>query len=169
MTQVFLSLGSNISRTQNIRAGLNQLETCFGELRLSPVYESEPVGFEGDCFYNLVVEIDCSVSLSELTACLKKIEDDNGRQRGGPKFSARSLDIDILTFGDVVGTYQGIELPRAELYFNGFVLLPMAKLAPMSVDAKTGKSYQSLWGSYREKIEKKQKLWRVDFVWKASI
>jgi len=167
MTQVFLSLGSNISRTQNIIAGLNQLETYFGELRLSPVYESEPVGFEGDCFFNLVVEIQCSLSLSELTVCLKKIEDDNGRQRGGPRFSARSLDIDILTFGDVVGVCQGIELPRAELYYNGFVLLPMAKLAPAVVDIKTGKSYQSLWESHREEIQKKQKLWQVDFVWKV--
>jgi len=167
MTQVFLSLGSNMSRTQNINAGLNQLEAYFGELKLSPVYESEPVGFEGDCFFNLVVEIQCRLSLSELASCLKKIEDDNGRQRGGPRFSARSLDIDILTFGDAVGVYQGIELPRAELYYNGFVLLPMAELAPNVVDAKTRKSYQSLWNSHREEIEKQQKLWQVDFVWKA--
>ena len=163
MTEIFLSLGSNIQRRENISAALNRLEQQFGSLRTSPVYESEPIGFEGENFYNLIVSLESSLALRDISRCLKKIEDDHGRNRNSPKFSARTMDIDIVLYGEQCGMHDGIELPRPELYYNAFVLLPIAELAPQSVDPKTGKTFQELWVQLKENSESPQKLWQVDF------
>lgn len=166
---VFLSLGSNINRVDNIKSCLQSLLHSFGEVSCSPVYESEPVGFEGGFFYNLTVKIITDLSLDALTQTLKNIEDENGRVRGGEKFSSRTLDIDILTYGDLCGIFGGIELPRPELFFNGFVLLPMAELAPNDLEPKTKQSFASLWLEKKSTILSKQKLWQVDFEWPIDI
>lgn len=162
MTQVFLSLGSNIDRERHIRAGLDALAAQFGELQISRVFESVAVGFEGDNFYNLVVGIQTDLPVGQLALCLRGIEDANGRLRSGPKFSARTLDIDILTYGDLSGTVDGVKLPRAEIEKNAFVLQPLAELAPDIVHPLTGKTFARMWAEYDKT---KQKLWPVDFSW----
>jgi len=166
MNTVFLSLGSNIDRTKNITAALDSLGRLFGELRISSVYESESVGFSGDCFFNLVVGVKTELSLQELSIEVKKIEDQNGRLRTGPRFSSRTLDIDIITYGSLLGEFTGIELPRPELYYNAFVLWPMAELVPDIIDGKTGKTYKGLWEIMTQ--ENSQKIWRVDFSWAGN-
>lgn len=159
-TQVYLSLGSNIDREHNIRSGLDALEAAFGELEISPVYESEAVGFDGDAFYNLVVGLKTSLSVGELTAILKGMEKDHGRVRGEKKFSSRTLDIDILTHGDSVGIIDGVQLPRDEILKHAFVLLPLVDLAPEGIHPETGDTYQTI-------LDKanfdSQKLWVVEF------
>lgn len=164
MTQVFLGLGSNLEREQHIQAGLDALADAFGELQLSPVYESESVGFAGSHFYNLVVALHTDLSLAQLSECLKKIEDANGRLRTGPKFSPRTLDIDILTYGDLVGVEAGIELPRAEILANAFVLQPLAELAPQALHPVLNKTYVELWTAYDKTA---QSLWVIDFSWRG--
>ena len=153
MTQVFLGLGSNLEREKNIRAGLLALKDVFGDLTLSQVYESESVGFKGSNFYNLVVSLQTDLTIAELSNRLKKIEDENGRVRTGPKYSPRTLDIDILTYGDFVGVEAGVDLPRAEIIENAFVLLPLAELAPNELHPRLKKSYDP----------NAQLLWRIDF------
>ncbi len=166
---VFLSLGSNIDRNRNIQRCLEQLQETFGRVECPPVYESEPVGFKGEYFYNLTVKIETGLNLKELTTSLKTIEDENGRERGGERFSSRTLDIDILTFDDLCGVYDGIELPRPELFFNAFVLLPMADLAANTIEVKSNLSYAQLWFERKSNILSKQKLWQVEFEWPAGI
>ncbi|MFT5719629.1 MAG: 2-amino-4-hydroxy-6-hydroxymethyldihydropteridine diphosphokinase [Oleiphilaceae bacterium] len=163
MNTVLLSLGSNIDRTKNITAALDSLNELCGRLSISSVYESEPVGFTGDCFFNLIVKIETDLSLQILTEQLKRIEDENGRMRTGPRFSSRTIDIDIVTYGSLLGSNFGIELPRPELYYNAFVLWPVAELLPNTVDTKTGQSYDDLWRVMAG--NSKQKLWKVDFIW----
>jgi len=160
MTQVFLGLGSNLDREKHIRAGLASLKNSFGDLILSSVYESESVGFKGSNFYNLVVSLQTRLSIAQLSDALKKIEDDHGRIRTGPKYSPRTLDIDILTYGDFVGVDSGIELPRAEIIENAFVLLPLSEIAPSKLHPHLKKSYGELWAAYDKSM---QKLWVVDF------
>ncbi|PCJ33844.1 MAG: 2-amino-4-hydroxy-6-hydroxymethyldihydropteridine diphosphokinase [Moraxellaceae bacterium] len=161
MARVYLSLGSNIDRDRHISAGLDALADLFGALRLSPVYESEAVGFEGDAFYNLVVGLESDLSVVELSACVKKIEDENGRLRSGPRFSSRTLDIDILTVGDLYGEFGSVQLPRDEIEKNAFVLLPLSDIAADEIHPMLGVSYGEMWQSYAAK----QKLWQVPFVW----
>ncbi|MCP8689139.1 2-amino-4-hydroxy-6-hydroxymethyldihydropteridine diphosphokinase [Marinobacterium sedimentorum] len=164
MAQVYVSIGSNIERERNIAAGLDGLAESFGELTLSSVFESEAVGFTGDHFYNLVAGFETSLAVGELSRELKAIEDRNGRCRQGPKFSGRTLDIDILTYDDACGRIDGVELPRAEILFNAFVLQPLAEIAPQGLHPLNGLSYGALWQQYDKQ---KQRLWAVDFAWQG--
>ncbi|WP_299597204.1 2-amino-4-hydroxy-6-hydroxymethyldihydropteridine diphosphokinase [uncultured Microbulbifer sp.] len=162
MATVYLSLGSNINREQHLSAGLDALVAAFGDLRMSQVYESEAVGFDGDNFYNLVAAIETDLSVGGLALQLRNIEDANGRVRSGPKFSARTLDIDILTYDDLSGEVDGVKLPRGEILKNAFVLLPLSELAPDAIHPVLGKTYQQLWESYDQAS---QKLWPVALRW----
>lgn len=163
MTAVYVSIGSNIDREKHIIAALDALSASFGELSISPVYESESVGFSGEPFLNLAVGFETTLSLADLSLLLRSIEHANGRQRGEARFSARTLDIDILTWGTACGVLDGIRLPREEILQNAFVLLPMAELAPDAVHPESGKSYATLWSEYDQS---RQKLWRVPFCWR---
>lgn len=158
--QVFLSLGSNIDREHNIRSGLDALIHAFGPLAISPVYESEAVGFDGDAFYNLVAGLKTALSVGELAACLKDIEKDHGRVRGEKKFSSRTLDIDILTYNDCVGEVDGVQLPRDEILKHAFVLKPLVDLAPDALHPETKTSYRTLLEAANFSD---QKLWVVPF------
>ena len=162
MAQVFLSLGSNIDRARHIRAGLDALAQQFGELQVSRVFESVAVGFDGDNFYNLVVGMYTDLPVGQLALRLRGIEDANGRLRAGPKFSARTLDIDILTYDDLVGAVDGVKLPRGEIEKNAFVLQPLAELAPDHLHPTTKRTFAQMWAEYDKS---KQKLWPVAFDW----
>lgn len=165
MPQVLLSLGSNIDRYRHLSAALDALQHAYGELLISPVYESEAVGFEGDHFLNLVVGLHTDLSVGALSGQLKAIEDCNGRQRGGPKFSARTLDIDILTYDDLVGCFDGVVLPRDEITQNAFVLKPMADIVPHGRHPSLQLTYAAMWQDYN----RPQKLWPVDFRWQEKL
>ena len=157
MATVFLGLGSNIEPRRYIQSALKKLRVVFGELRVSPVYKSAAVGFDGAPFLNLVVEIKTDVAVHVLSARLRKIEDELGRDRAQPKFSARTIDIDILLYGDEVGVIDGVTLPRSEILKNAFVLCPLADLAPERLHPIAKQSYQSLWENYdRERQPVKQ-------------
>ncbi|WP_396587697.1 2-amino-4-hydroxy-6-hydroxymethyldihydropteridine diphosphokinase [Bermanella sp. R86510] len=159
MAVVYVSIGSNIDRQNNIKGCLQALAQEFGALTLSPIYESEAVGFDGDNFYNLVAKFETQLSVGDLNQALKQIEDNYGRDRSGPKFGGRTLDIDILTYDDLVGTIDGVELPRDEITKNAFVLLPMVDLAADELHPELGVTYGRLWFFYDKE---KQKLWQVE-------
>ena len=161
MAKVFLSLGSNVNRQQNIRGALDVLGQTFGTLDVSPVYESESVGFDGDNFYNLVVALDTTLAVGNLSQCLKRIERDFGRIHGEKKFCNRTLDIDILTYDDLVGTIDGVQLPRDEIKHNAFVLWPLENIAADVIHPQLQCSYGALWDDF-DKL--KQKLWVVDLL-----
>lgn len=163
MARVYLSLGSNVNREHYIGAALDALAQQFGALVLSSVYESEAVGFAGDNFYNLVVGIDTELELVPLAATLRALEYANDRCRVSPRYSAKTLDIDILTYADRAGVHDGILLPRDEVLTNAFVLQPLAEIAGAELHPARGRSYAELWGAYREP----QRLWTVDFCWRG--
>lgn len=158
---VYISIGSNIERERHILAALNALAERYGQLDVSSVYESEAVGFDGENFYNLVVGIRTEESIATLSRFLKALESENGRRRNVPKFSARTLDLDILTYDDRVGLIDGVELPRSEILTNAFVLKPLAEIAPDVDHPERGESYHALWEAY----DRGQKLWAVPFHW----
>lgn len=160
MPRVYLSLGSNIDRERHLRAALQELEERYGPLLISTVYESEAVGFAGDNFYNLVVGLDTDLGVGELAAELRAIEAAHGRERGGPRFAPRTLDIDILTYGNACGEIDGIHLPRDEILKNAFVLRPLADIAPNDRHPETVRPYAEHWEAYDHS---RQKLWPIDF------
>ena len=146
--RVWLGLGSNINAESNIHSAIQTLKTKYSELVVSPVYESEAVGFEGDNFLNLVVGIQTDETLDQLFSSLKSIESDHGRKREAEKFSVRTLDIDILTYGDLDLTEQGVDIPRHEILTYAFVLKPLADVAPEEIHPHIGLSYQALWDGF---------------------
>lgn len=159
MAKVYLGLGSNIDAPLHIGRALTALRCRFGTLQVSPVYESEAVGFDGDNFLNLVVAVDAQLSVGQLYEAMREIENDNGRDRHAPKFSGRTLDIDILLYDDYVGEVDGVVLPRDEIVKNAFVLKPLCDLAPDTVHPQYQKTFAQMWAEYDQN---KQKLWQVD-------
>jgi 2-amino-4-hydroxy-6-hydroxymethyldihydropteridine diphosphokinase len=148
MATVYISLGSNIDRERNTRAGIEALRERFGELRLSSVYESEAVGFEGDAFYNMVIACETDEDVHSVNRALAEIEDAHGRDRSGPRFSSRTLDLDLLLYDDLVLDEDGLKLPRGEILKNAFVLWPLAELAPDLLHPVVGESYTDLWAAF---------------------
>ncbi len=160
VTRVLLGLGSNHRREQNLTAGLDALEQLLGGMQCSPVFESLAVGYKGDNFYNLVVSGTTSLSLTELDRRLKFIEADNGRY--APDRKGLPLDIDVLMYGDLVGNFHGLALPRPEVLTNAFVLWPLALLVPDMTHPQAGLSFARLW----QASTIRQQLWPVPFHWK---
>lgn len=158
MHRVFVSVGSSIDRERHIRIALAGFAQRFGSLQVSPVYESEAVGFEGDNFFNLVAGFATDWELGRLAQELRAMEYANGRPLDVPKFAARTLDIDILTYDDRVGVFQGIELPRPEITRNAFVLLPLQDIAPDELHPGLGICYRELWQAFDQSS---QRLWPV--------
>lgn len=148
MTRVYLSLGSNIDRERNICSAVAALRRQYGPLEVSSVYETEAVGFRGDAFYNLVLGFDTDQSPTTVTQVLREIENGHGRVRGGEKFAARTLDIDLLTWGDEVLRGQGLNVPRDEILKYAFVLGPLAELAPDRTHPELGRSFAALWAEF---------------------
>jgi 2-amino-4-hydroxy-6-hydroxymethyldihydropteridine diphosphokinase len=162
MNTVSLSIGSNQNPEHYIVRALNALQQRFLKLRISSVYESVAIGYAGDNFLNLAVVLDTAESLASLAAFLKQLEDDNGRKRGQSRFSSRTLDVDILTYGDLEGVHEGILLPRPEVTQNAYVLCPLAEVGGQLVNPQCQLSYADLWEQYDKGH---QKLWPIDFFW----
>ena len=120
----FLSIGSNIEATRNIEFAIKELGLILSNINKSSIYQTKSIGFEGDDFLNLVVSGDSSLSFDELNLKLKKIEDFSGRDRNAPKFSARTLDIDIVLQVDV----DEIIFESDEIKKYDFVSKPLKEL-----------------------------------------
>ena len=162
MTPIFLGLGSNVDREQRLHGGLDALAGFLHDLRCSPVFESAPVGIRSANFYNLAISARTDLPLAELDRRLKCIEADNGRY--APERQGLPLDIDVLLYGEQVGNFDGLVLPRAEILKNAFVLWPLALLAPATLHPEAGKSFSVLW----QEMATEQQLWPVSFTWRGA-
>lgn len=166
MALVVVSIGSNIEREHHVQTCLDALHAEFGKLQLSRVFESEPVGFnDGRNFYNLVAAFESDARVGELQAWCKRLEFANGRRKNSPKFSPRTLDVDLLTVDALCGDIEGVELPRDEIVKHAFVLQPLAELLPNHCHPVSGERYADLWTNFDAGS---QRLWPVDFVWQGQ-
>lgn len=166
MQSVALSLGSNINPYQHIGMALDALQERYGDLRTSSVFESEAVGFNGANFLNMVVLIETDESLAVLVKFLKHFEDENGRARNTPKFSGRTVDVDVLTYGKCCGDLQGVQLPRPEILENAYVLWPLSQVLDDDIHPSTALTYGELWNKYEKS---RQKIWSIDFKWQGRV
>jgi len=157
VTIAYISLGSNIEREYHIQAAITELKKLGTGFRVSQIFEAEPVGFCGPNFYNCVAAIDTSLPLDRLQQILKQLELQYGREPDAKKNQSRTLDLDILLFGDVVQDATPV-LPRPDLYKFAFVLLPMMELCPEQAVPGDGRTIAQLWHSF----EYSQALWPVE-------
>lgn len=158
---ILISIGSNIERERYTRQSVTALEDNFDNVSVSSVYESEAVGFDGSPFYNLVARAETNMSVDDVCNVLKSIEKDNGRVHQAKKFCARTLDLDLLTYDDLV-LDTPVVLPRDEICYNAFVLWPLAELVPEDVHPLTEQTYAQMWQAFDNN---KQQLWPIDFTW----
>lgn len=147
MAQVYVSIGSNIDRERNIGLALQRLTDDFGPLQQSSVYESDAVGFDSAPFYNLVVGFVTDESPEILQNYLHEIEAVSGRERTAA-LTARTLDLDLLLYDDLVLEQGRLVLPRADITRYAFVLYPLAEIAPEARHPVSGERYSDLWAAF---------------------
>jgi 2-amino-4-hydroxy-6-hydroxymethyldihydropteridine diphosphokinase len=148
MPRLWISIGSNINAEANVRGAVDALRTEFGEVVLSPVYESAAVGFEGPPFLNLVAGVTTALPATRVMQILARIEARFGRGRGHKKLDSRTLDLDLLTYGTDPVIVGGRQLPRDEVLEYAFVLKPLADVAPQERHPLDGRTYAQLWAAY---------------------
>lgn len=144
MTTVFVGIGSNVEPEARVRQALRGLRAHFGDLNISPVYRNPAVGFQGDDFLNLVVAFESEQTPARVHTALNEIERQCGRIRGGPRFAPRTLDLDLLLYGDLIAGLP-VRLPRPEILQYAYVLKPLAELAPERRHPLTGRSFAEHW------------------------
>lgn len=145
MGKAYLSLGSNITPEENLRSAFVALRARFGAVVASKVYRFPAVGFDGPDFLNAAVVIDSDLDPFALNDWLHALEDAHGRDRSGPRFGDRPLDIDIVFYDDLVLEGAGhLQLPRDELKY-AFVLMPLAEIAPTFVEPRSRRTLAELW------------------------
>ena len=159
MAHIFIGVGSNREREKHIRTGIRELKEAFHDLRISTIYENRAVGFSGDNFYNFVVGCETGLELDEVVSLLHRIEDDHGRDRSQPRFSSRTLDLDLLLYDDLVLDTGLLRLPRPDIVEYAYVLCPLAEIAPDLRHPVSGKTYARLWSEFDRAG---QELWPVE-------
>lgn len=151
MPRVYVSIGSNVQREKNIRAAVRALREHFGAVATSPVYESAAEGFDGDDFYNLVAAFDGGLPLATVCERLAAIEAAHGRVRSGARFGPRTLDLDVLLYGDLIRHDERFDIPRRDITVYAHVLRPLAELAPDLGHPETGERLIDLWRGFAGK------------------
>ncbi|MBI5782768.1 MAG: 2-amino-4-hydroxy-6-hydroxymethyldihydropteridine diphosphokinase [Gammaproteobacteria bacterium] len=160
MPRVYIGIGSNINREENIRGAVRELAAHYGPLTLSSVYESKAFGFEGENFYNLVTGFDTGKSIQDIKALMSQIESRFGRQRQDERFSSRTLDLDMLLYGDTIRHDDKVNLPHPDIRRYAFVLRPLAEIAPDLRHPETGLTCARMWQQFDAG---KQEIWKKDF------
>ncbi len=143
--EVFLGLGANLGdRAAMLRAGLHGLEPEVQVKAVSALYETEPVGvLDQPPFLNAVCTARTALGPRELLEKVKAIEHAAGR-RPGPRWGPRPLDIDILLYGQEITDTPALQIPHPRLTERGFVLRPLADLAPDLIIPGVGRSVREL-------------------------
>ncbi|MCR4302212.1 MAG: 2-amino-4-hydroxy-6-hydroxymethyldihydropteridine diphosphokinase [Sulfuricaulis sp.] len=145
MPRVYVGIGSNIDRETSVRGAVRELARHFGLLTLSPVYETRAFGFEGGNFYNLVVGFESAESIERIKEWLFQAETLFGRERQGDRYNSRTLDLDLLLYGDTVRHDDKVDLPHPDILRYAFVLRPLADIAPEVTHPEAGLTCSEIW------------------------
>lgn len=143
--RAFVSVGSNLAPERHVPSALEAMAARFGPLAASTVYRCPAEGFEGPDFHNLAVAFDTDEQPEAVVAALRAIEDAHGRRREGARFASRTLDLDLVLYGEAVVDRPGLRLPRDEVLRYAFVLRPLAELAPALRHPVAGRTLGELW------------------------
>ena len=148
---VYVAAGSNVAPLENLRRALDVLDRRFAPLRLSHAYANAAVGFTGDDFVNLAVGFTTALGVQDVIAQLHEAEAACGRARTAPKWAPRSMDLDILLYGDTVVTGPALTLPRPDLLVRPYMLGPLAEIAPRLVHPVVHRTIAALWRDMQQR------------------
>jgi 2-amino-4-hydroxy-6-hydroxymethyldihydropteridine diphosphokinase len=148
VSEVYVAAGSNIAPEHNLELAVAALAREFPGSRFSPWYRNRAAGFEGDDFINLVAGFATALSPPALLERLHAIEAQCGRERNSPRWAPRSMDLDILLYGELVCVGPSLILPRPDLLKRAYMLGPLADLAPDLKHPTAGKTIGELWREF---------------------
>jgi 2-amino-4-hydroxy-6-hydroxymethyldihydropteridine diphosphokinase len=143
--QVFVAAGSNVAPQEHMALATCELARAFPDVRFSPWYQNRAAGFEGEDFTNLVAAFTTELGVDELLVALRIVEALCGRPREAPRWAPRTMDLDVLLYGDLVCQRPGLTLPRPDLLVRAYMLGPLADLAPDLVHPSAGVTIGELW------------------------
>ncbi|EHU0327538.1 TPA: 2-amino-4-hydroxy-6-hydroxymethyldihydropteridine diphosphokinase [Vibrio vulnificus] len=149
MNTVYIGVGSNIEREKHARAAWQELSLLGEALQASPIYECAAVGFDSHAFFNFVIRLNTSMTLEELAFQLRQIEMRWGREENAAKYQDRTLDLDIVLFGDCISS-QKPELPRSDIFKYPFVIQPLYDLQPDLEIPGDGRTVEEIWQTARD-------------------
>ncbi len=144
MITAYIGVGTNLDRERHALVAYHELQQLGEDLLVSPIYECEPIGFSSQNFYNFVIALRTALSLEELSYQLREIEFKWGRKENAQKYQDRTLDLDIVLFGECVSE-QRPELPRRDIYKYPFVTKPLYDLKPHLVIPGDGRTIADIW------------------------
>jgi 2-amino-4-hydroxy-6-hydroxymethyldihydropteridine diphosphokinase len=145
---VYVSAGSNVAPEENLRLACRELRNRFGSIDVSSIYRNPPVGFSGDDFLNLVLRFRTNEPPAAIIAELERLHALAGRVRGSARFAPRTLDLDLLLYGSAVIPEAPVRVPREDIGKYGFVLGPLAELAPELRHPVSGETMAWMWASF---------------------
>ena len=145
MTKVFFGVGSNIKPEENIVLAVREIKDIFDDVIVSPVYKNKSVGFEGNDFLNLVISCSTKMSVYDIGDFIEQVHNLSGRKKKSNKYLSRTLDIDLLMFGDHIIQDSKIHIPRDDILKYSFVLKPLVDIAPESIHPITKSSFSEHW------------------------
>jgi len=151
---VYLSLGSNLGdRQHNLNMALELLSQRVNVRKVSSTYETEPVGNpDQPLFLNQVVRIQTRLAPLELLTLIQGIEFKLGRIRDKPN-APRSLDIDILFYGDQVIKNRQLVVPHPRIEERAFVLVPLVEIAPKLIHPVSGKTAEKMLAALKQGVQ----------------
>jgi 2-amino-4-hydroxy-6-hydroxymethyldihydropteridine diphosphokinase len=148
MSEAFVALGSSIDPQLHLSQAARALKRRFADTRFSACYRNPAFGFEGPDFINAVAAFSTALTIASLLASLREIEAESGRASSDPKWGARAIDLDLLLYGETVGSGPGYRLPRPDLTQRVYMLGPLAELAPERRITPLGPTVAELWARY---------------------
>jgi 2-amino-4-hydroxy-6-hydroxymethyldihydropteridine diphosphokinase len=148
MTDVYVAAGSNVDAIRHLQLALRELKQLYPHLKVSPAYRNKAVGFDGEDFVNLVVGFQTELAPAQVREQLQRVEALCGRAPDAAKWAPRSMDLDILLYGDAVSSEPGLVFPRPDLTRRPYMLKPMADIAPQVVHPVLGRTMRELWESF---------------------
>ncbi|HXB17867.1 MAG TPA: 2-amino-4-hydroxy-6-hydroxymethyldihydropteridine diphosphokinase [Steroidobacteraceae bacterium] len=145
MPEVYVAAGSNVEPERHMSQAVAELERAFPGVRFSSWYRNRALGFEGEDFINLVAGFTTTLPVRAVLERLHAIEARCGRPREAPRWAPRSMDLDVLLYGDLVCEEPGLKLPRPDLVKRAYMLGPLAELAPEVMHPTARLSVGELW------------------------
>jgi 2-amino-4-hydroxy-6-hydroxymethyldihydropteridine diphosphokinase len=146
--RVFVAAGSNVEPEKNLERACAEIAHTWPDAYFSRAWRNAAVGFEGPDFINLVVGFSAAQPLHFVIEKLRGIETNCGRPRYAPKWATRTMDLDVLLFGDRVEKTTDYTLPRPDLLKRPYMLGPLAEIAPDFMHPTAHKTIALLWSEF---------------------
>jgi len=161
MPEVYVAAGSNIEPQRHMQQAVAELAGTFPGVRFSSWYRNRAVGFDGEDFINLAAGFSTALPVHAVLERLHAIEGRCGRGRDAPRWAPRSMDLDVLLYGELVCEEPGLKLPRPDLVKRAYMLGPLAEIAPQLLHPTAGLTIGELWRRFDQGAHPLERLARA--------